>query len=291
MRAPPLFLTRILVPILVPILALATCQPQTPTSPSLPAHPSPAPSAAEFGLYVLSMTWEPNRCCAEGNRPQCPPLPGSFAATHLTLHGLWPNFTDEQSHGKSRAWPQYCGAYQHCEHAEDASCAPGVAVPHELARLAPGYVAGTGAFATHEWSKHGSCTRLSAAEYFDAELAAIRAIPGDATPDALHAAVGADLARDTLLRSFSVLPESILLGCDAHCRLARVGFCLAKDPGDHPTTPTACTSNVTTSDYDNGCVTHQCQRIAVQAAGACDSTAAGPGHAPTTAAPAALQSE
>jgi ribonuclease T2 len=145
-----------------------------------------------------------------------------------------------------------------------------VAVPQELARLAPGYVAGTGGFATHEWSKHGSCTRLSAAEYFGAELAAIRAIPGDATPDALSVAVGADLGRDALQRAFGVPPDSVMLGCDAHCRLARVGFCVAKDAGDRPTTPITCTANVATSDYDNGCVTHGCERVVVQAAGACD---------------------
>jgi ribonuclease T2 len=249
-------------------LVLAACQPRTATPP-IPSAP-PASPGSDFGFYLLSMTWEPNRCCSERDQPSCAQLAGSFAATHLTLHGLWPNFTDEQSRGKPRAWPQYCGTYQRCEQTEDPSCAPGAAVPDELARLAPGYIAGTGAFATHEWSKHGSCTRLSAADYFRAELAAIRAIPGDATPGALHAAVGADLARDDLQRAFGVPPDSVLLGCDAHCRLARVGFCLAKDAADHPTAPIACTRNVATSDYDNGCATRGCQRVAVQAAGACD---------------------
>lgn len=264
---------------IVPLLAVAGCPPQAAPPPAAPAPPAAAPSppptaaaaqGSEFGFYLLSMTWEPNRCCTERDRSQCAQLPGSFAATHLTLHGLWPNFSDEQSRGKPRAWPQYCGAYQHCEAKEDASCAPDAAVPDELARLAPGYVAGTGGFATHEWSKHGSCTRLPAAAYFRAELAAIHTIPGDATPEALHAAVGGDLARDALQHAFGVPPDSVLLGCDAHCRLARVGFCLAKDAGDHPTTPVACTANVTTSEYDNGCVTRGCQRVTVQAAGACD---------------------
>lgn len=271
MRACPLFPLRIL----APLLAVAACEPRTSAPPTLVAPPVSVPAPAtspgsEFGLYLLSMTWEPNRCCTERDHQQCSRLPGSFAATHLTLHGLWPNYTDEQSRGQPRAWPQYCGAYQHCESREDASCAPSVAVPQDLARLAPGYVAGTGGFATHEWSKHGSCTRLSAAEYFGAELAAIRSIPGDATPDALSVAVGADLGRDALQRAFGVPPDSVMLGCDAHCRLARVGFCLAKDAGDRPTTPITCTANVATSDYDNGCVTHGCERVVVQAAGACD---------------------
>ena len=253
---------------LVVLLVLAACSSSGPPPPAVPAPP--ASPAIAFGFYLLSMTWEPSRCCTESDRQPCPQLAGSFAATHLTLHGLWPNFTDEQSRGQPHAWPQYCGTYQHCEKAEAASCAPGVTVPDELARLAPGYVAGTGGFATHEWSKHGSCTRLSAAEYFAAELAAIRAIPGEATPDALRAAIGANLPRDTLQRAFGVPPESVVLGCDARCRLARVGFCVGKDAQDHPTTPTTCTANVTTSDYDNGCVTHRCERVRVPAAGVCD---------------------
>lgn len=233
------------------LAALAACRPgATPTS--------PAPPASDFGFYLLAMAWAP-----------CTGQPGAFAATHLTLHGLWPNFTDEQSRGRPRAWPQYCGRYARCEQREDASCAPDAAVPPELARLAPSYVAGDGSFAIHEWSKHGSCTRLGAAAYFRAQLAAIHAIPSDATPDALRAAIGADLARDELQRAFGVPPAAVVLGCDPQCRLTQVGFCVGKDAADHPTAPIACSQNVTTSAYDNGCVTRGCARVAIPAAGAC----------------------
>jgi ribonuclease T2 len=251
-------------------LALAACHPPAPAPSS--AAPLPAPSTttppSEFGFYLLAMTWAPSFCCREPSKQECAQLAGSFAATHLTLHGLWPNFTDEQSRGKPRAWPQFCGAYAHCEQAEDATCAPDVAVPPELAQLAPAYVAD--GLATHEWSKHGSCTSLPATGYFAAELAAIHAVPSDATPDALRAAIGKDLARDDLQRAFGIPPESVVLGCDTTCRLTQVGFCFAKDAHDNPTAPTPCTQNVTTSDYDNGCVVRGCARVAIQAAGACD---------------------
>jgi ribonuclease T2 len=241
-------------------LVVAACHPSRPVP-----TPAPPPPASKFGFYLLAMTWAPNFCCGEPAQRQCTQLAGSYAASHLTLHGLWPNFTDEQSRGLSRAWPQFCGVYAHCEHAEDATCAPDVAVPPELAQLAPAYV-GDG-LATHEWSKHGSCTSLPAAGYFAAELAAIRMIPN---ADALQPSIGKDLARDDLQRAFGVPPESVVLGCDAHCRLTQVGFCLAKDGHDNPTAPTPCTQNVTTSDYDNGCVVHGCARVAIQAAGSCD---------------------
>lgn len=247
---------------LLVLLVLAACH----SSPA-PAPPSSttASAANDFGFYLLAMSWAPSFCCTEPGKAQCANLAGSFAATHLTLHGLWPNFTDEQSRGRPRAWPQFCGSYAHCEQAEDASCAPGVAVPPELAELAPAYVTDT--LATHEWSKHGSCTALPAAGYFAAELTAIRSIPN---ADAMAASIGKDLARDDLQRAFGIPPASVVLGCDAHCRLTQVGFCLAKDAHDNPTTPTPCTQNVTTSDYDNGCVVRGCARVAIQAAGACD---------------------
>lgn len=247
---------------LVPALLLAACHHAAPRS---------EPPRSDFGFYLLAMTWGPSFCCAEPGRGECTNLADSFAGTHLTLHGLWPNYTDEQARGRPRAWPQYCGAYAHCEQSDATGCAPDAPVPAELAPLAPAYV--HDALATHEWSKHGSCTSLSAADYFRAELAAIHAIPSNATPDALRAAIGHDLPREELQRAFGVPPGSVVLGCDAHCRLTQVGFCIAKDAHDAPTTPIACSSNVTTSDYDNGCATHACARVTIPAAGACDTKA------------------
>src|SRR3569623_527067 len=106
------------------LLVLAACHSTT----------TPAPPSSNFGFYLLAMTWTPSFCCSAPQKRQC-----AHAAPELTLHGLWPNYTDEQSQGRPRAWPQFCGAYAHCEQAEDASCAPGVPVPADLAARAPGY--------------------------------------------------------------------------------------------------------------------------------------------------------
>ena len=197
------------------------------------------------------MTWSPatKESCAR---------PAGF-----TLHGLWPNYSDAQAAANPHAWPQFCGRFAHCEAAEDASCAPGVPVPAELAAFAPAYVSGT--LATHEWSKHGSCTSMAPAAYFAAELAAIHRIPHDATPEAVRAAAGHDLARDELQRAFGVSVEAVVLGCNASCELTQVAFCLAKDANDQPTAPTPCTSSVTTSDYDNGCAVQHCDRVRIPA--------------------------
>lgn len=214
---------------------LAACSAPAAPPVAQPTAAQPTTTRPAFGFYLLAMMY---------TQPACT----------LTLHGLWPNFTDEQSQGKPRAWPQFCGGFAHCEKTEDASCGPGVPVPSELAPLAPDYVHGT--LATHEWSKHGSCTALPAAEYFSAELAATRLVHHDA----LHPG---DYAPADLQRVFGIPPRSVVLGCTDNCELTQIGFCLAKDAGDHPTGPTPCTQNVTTSDYDNGCITRHCEKVTV----------------------------
>jgi ribonuclease T2 len=211
---------------------------------------APAPPTSDFGYYLLAMTWSP------ATKDQCT-LPPAF-----TLHGLWPNYSEAQAVGKPHAWPQFCGAFAHCEATEDASCAPGVPVPAELAPFAPAYVNGT--LATHEWSKHGSCTKFTPSDFFAAELAAIHSIP-HATPDAVIAAAGHDMARDELERAFGVSADAVVLGCTATCELTQVAFCIAKDERERPTTATSCTSSVTSSDYDNGCSVRHCERVRIPA--------------------------
>jgi len=212
---------------------------------------APTPPKTSFGYYLLAMTWSP------ATKDQCT-LPPAF-----TLHGLWPNYSEAQAAGQPQAWPQFCGGFAHCEKAEDATCAPTAPVPKDLAAFAPAYVTGT--LATHEWSKHGSCTSMGPSEFFAAELAAIHAIPHDAQPDAVRAAAGKDLALDELQKAFGIATESVVLGCTKSCELSQVAFCLAKDDRDRPTGPTPCTGSVTSSDYDNGCVVRHCDRVHIPA--------------------------
>ncbi len=254
--------------------------PDTRTSGAGADAPDRPAGGAAFGLYVLALSWAPNFCCGHSSKEECSALPGSFAATHLTLHGLWPSYTDAESKGAKATYPQFCGAYEHCRNSPDRTCEPSpAAIPAEMKRLAPGYV-GDGYFlADHEWPKHGGCTGLDAAAYFRAALDAMKKLPGDeGTPGALRAAVGKDIALADLQGAFGLPESSVLLSCDPQCRLAQVSICLAHGASGLPTTPVTCPGNTTSADYDNGCVTHGCSRITVQAAGSCD--IGGGGHHP-----------
>lgn len=100
--------------------------------------------AGDFDYYVLSLSWTPTWCTLEGDgrrSPQCDDDTG-FG---FTMHGLWPQY--------EQGWPSYCTTV-----ARD----PSRRQTNDMADIM-----GTGGLAWHEWKKHGRCSGLSAAEYFE----------------------------------------------------------------------------------------------------------------------------
>lgn len=99
--------------------------------------------AGEFDYYVLSLSWSPNWCASNErarDTPQCAPDNG-FG---WILHGLWPQY--------ARGWPDFCRT----PHAP-----PSRAMTHGMADIM-----GSAGLAWHQWKKHGTCSGLSAADYF-----------------------------------------------------------------------------------------------------------------------------
>lgn len=114
--------------------------------------------AGKFDYYVLSLSWSPGWCRAEGDgrdAPQC----DTGRRVDFVIHGLWPQY--------ERGWPQYCETRERD--------------PSRLATAAMADVMGSGGLAWHQWQKHGRCTGLSAADYFAAtrQAGAAVAIPPD----------------------------------------------------------------------------------------------------------------
>ena len=97
-----------------------------------------------FDYYLLTLSWSPAYCLAHRDDPrakaECSRRRG------FIVHGLWPQNEDG-------TWP--------------ASCRPVPSMPPELvAREAA--IMPNNSMVRHEWEKHGSCTDLSARDYFDA---------------------------------------------------------------------------------------------------------------------------
>jgi ribonuclease T2 len=101
--------------------------------------------AADFDFYVLSLSWSPSYCAAEGasaDPAECSKLRG------FVVHGLWPQY--------ERGYPEFCAR---------TAQAPTREAIDALADIMPG-----AGLVRHQWNKHGSCTGLSGEAY----LAALR---------------------------------------------------------------------------------------------------------------------
>jgi len=99
--------------------------------------------AGAFDYYVMALSWSANWCALEGdarNSPQC-----DTSEDHgWILHGLWPQF--------HRGYPSYC---------KTAKRPPSRGMTADMADIM-----GTGGLAWHQWKKHGTCTNLSAGDYY-----------------------------------------------------------------------------------------------------------------------------
>lgn len=99
--------------------------------------------AGDFDYYVMALSWSANWCALEGdarNSPQC-----HTSEDHgWILHGLWPQF--------HRGYPSFC---------KTAKRAPTRRMTGDMADIM-----GTGGLAWHQWNKHGTCTDLSAPDYY-----------------------------------------------------------------------------------------------------------------------------
>jgi ribonuclease T2 len=96
-----------------------------------------------FDTFVLSLSWSPNWCAREGDArdsSQC--RDGSMHG--WILHGLWPQY--------ERGYPSYCRTAER--------------LPSRAVTAAMADIMGTGGLAWHQWKKHGSCSGLSAEDYY-----------------------------------------------------------------------------------------------------------------------------
>lgn len=114
--------------------------------------------AEGFDYYLLSMSWAPDFCALpSGNKD--PRECGRGRNIGFVVHGLWPQ--GEQGRG-----PEHC--------------ANGRPVADRIVQTMLDYIP-TPSLIQHEWTNHGTCTGLSAADYFEQVRKARDSvqIPGD----------------------------------------------------------------------------------------------------------------
>lgn len=166
-----------------------------------------------FDFYVLSLSWSPSYCEAEGedaNRQQC----GSGRPYGFVVHGLWPQF--------ERGFPENC-----------ATGEPDVA--NQTVRRLYDVMPSAGLI-RHQWRKHGACAGLDQTDYF----ATVRAahdkvvVPEELRSLDAYRTVAPGAVEDAFRRANPMLPaQGITVACDERY-LREVRICLTKELAFRP---------------------------------------------------------
>jgi ribonuclease T2 len=162
----------------------------------------------DFDYYVLSLSWSPNWCAAEGDArgdDQCDPR-HDFG---FTLHGLWPQ--------SETGYPSYCRTTS-----RDPSRA-------ETAAMAD--IMGSGGLAWHQWKKHGRCSGLTSQDYFALSRRAYGSITQPPVFTDLDRAVTlpGSVVEDAFLEANpGMTPDQITITCDGD-RIDEARICLTRD--------------------------------------------------------------
>ncbi|KAF0697545.1 Aste57867_11772 [Aphanomyces stellatus] len=136
------------------------------------ALPEVATASANFDIYVLSQSWQPY-FCTTGNYQGCR-NPTNIMQSQLTIHGLWPN-SDQGPAPVDCEGPALT---------DDDIAAAGA---DDVANYWPDVKTGGWTFVSNEWSKHGTCSGLSAASYVKAALDLQKLV---GTPDVISMNIG-----------------------------------------------------------------------------------------------------
>lgn len=156
--------------------------------------------APQITHYVLALSWQPAFCEFNADRPECRALdPTDFAATHLTVHGLWPN-------DRPNAGPSHCGvdeATKALDNPKSWCQLPEPEMPAktraQLGQAMPGILS---CLDRHEWIKHGTCAGIDAERYFAQTLHLASAVQAAAFGQAISSNVGREVTPEQLIQAF-----------------------------------------------------------------------------------------
>src|ERR1700734_3865400 len=194
--APKLALSLALAAVQAPIVAVAQTAP-----------PTPPVATTQFDYYVMTLSWAPGFCDLGGQETSSPEC-AAGSGDGFVVHGLWPD-------NDYRPNPEGCQG-------QDAS-------PADLADEHGLYP--NDSLAAYEYRKHGTCTGLSAHDYF-ATVRNVRqrlAIPAilQAPHQPLHLSPG-DIEQAFMAANANLHPDNMAVTC-SNGELIDVRFCIAKD--------------------------------------------------------------
>lgn len=174
--------------------------------------PRALPVGEGFDFYVLSLSWSPSYCEAEGedaNHQQC----SAGRPYAFVVHGLWPQF--------ERGFPENCPTPTDRRD-----------LPETMLRALYDIMPSAGLI-RHQWRKHGSCSGLDQQDYFSVLRAAREsvAIPARFRHLGGYLTIDPDEAEDAFLKANpSLRADAVAVTCDRRY-LREVRICMTKDLG------------------------------------------------------------
>jgi ribonuclease T2 len=161
--------------------------------------------SGQFDYYLLTLSWAPSYCLVHpADRAECGARGYGFV-----LHGLWPQFD-------GGGYPEACASDALLD---DAAAAIGRTL-YPSVRLMQ-----------HEWDTHGTCSGLSAADYFrtaDRALAVVKVPPQFEAPQASQSLSADQISAAFLAANAGLAPEDLALAC-SRSALSEVRICLTRD--------------------------------------------------------------
>jgi ribonuclease T2 len=164
--------------------------------------------AGQFDYYVLALSWSPGFCEATGDvkgRRQCE----SGAGLGFVVHGLWPQF--------DQGYPSFCEPGGRSPSRPALEAAKGLFPEEGLAR--------------YQWRKHGSCSGLSPADYFEATRRAralVRIPERLERPGTDTKVLSYDVERAFAQANPGLRPEMMAVACGRRM-FQEIRICLDKD--------------------------------------------------------------
>jgi len=168
---------------------------QSPVAPTAPIEPSTASGLR--ATHLLAMGWEPAFCEGHSDKIECYELTSaSFAGTHLSLHGLWP-----QPRGT-----QYCNVTPDVRDIDDNHDWIDLPEPEmspdtlkQLAAVMPGVQS---KLQRHEWIVHGTCFGGNADSYFARAAGLAEAVDASKVSHLFADSVGKSLSAEAIRAAF-----------------------------------------------------------------------------------------
>jgi ribonuclease T2 len=165
--------------------------------------------AADFDYYMLVLSYAPDFCAQAGGNKD-PRECGPGRRLGFIVHGLWPQ-------GETTRGPQNCG------NASPVSAA--------IIQATLGYIP-VDSLIQHEWRTHGSCSGMSAADYFAALRKARDAVkvPAEIDQPSAQVSITPAEAQTKLAAANPGYPKTAFrTTCYRNAELQEIRVCLDKD--------------------------------------------------------------